>query len=96
MSGGSHNYICFRIEEDLCGQMYDEELNDLVKDIANLAHDLEWADSGDTSHEEYNKSVVEFKEKWFKSSREERLRSYVDSKCGLLKAELYKLIGIED
>lgn len=35
MSGGSHNYVCYRIEEDLYGQMYDEELNDLVKDIAN-------------------------------------------------------------
>lgn len=47
MSGGSHNYVCYNIENDLCGQMHDRELDDLMKDIAELAHDLEWYDSGD-------------------------------------------------
>ena len=34
MSGGSHNYICYRIEEDLVGQMEDKELDDLMRDIS--------------------------------------------------------------
>ena len=49
MSGGSHNYIYYQIEENLCGQMKDAELNDLMDDIVKLAHDLEWADSCDIS-----------------------------------------------
>ena len=52
MSGGSHNYICYRIEEDLVGQMEDKELDDLMRDIAELAHDLEWYHSCDTDEEE--------------------------------------------
>ena len=30
MSGGSRDYICYKIENELCGQMYDDELNDLM------------------------------------------------------------------
>ena len=40
MSGGSHNYICWKIEEELVGRMHDAELDDLMNDIAELAHDL--------------------------------------------------------
>lgn len=44
MSGGSHGYIYYEIESQLCGAMHDRELNDLMKDIAELAHDLEWVE----------------------------------------------------
>ena len=66
MSGGSHNYICYHIEDDLCGQMEDKELDDLMKDIAELAHDLEWYHSCDKDKEDYMKTVKNFKQKWFK------------------------------
>lgn len=96
MSGGSHNYICYRIEEELCGQMEDKELNDLIADIVQLAHDLEWYHSSDTSREDYIKSVQAFKEKWFKQSRTQRLRNYVDKAVEELKEELITMIGETD
>ncbi len=96
MSGGSHNYICFRIEEDLVGKMHDRELNDLMADVARLAHAVEWMDSGDTCEETYRKEVSAFKEKWFADSRDERLKSYVDDAITKLKTELYDMIGAEE
>ena len=45
MSGGSMDYISYRIEEysaDLC----DHELTDLAKDMAEVYHDAEWWHSG--------------------------------------------------
>ena len=95
MSGGSHGYICYRIEEELCGQMYDAELNDLMKDIVKLAHDLEWYDSSDIGEESYKKTVAEFKRKWFKAEREDRLKVYIDDAMEKLRSEMYLLIGME-
>lgn len=95
MSGGSHNYICYKIEEELVGQMKDPELNDLMKDIADLAHDLEWADSGDYSKDDYIESVKKFKEKWFGKNRTKRLRSYIDKQVEEVRKELYAMIAVE-
>ena len=93
MSGGSHNYICYRIEEELVGSMEDRELDDLMQDVANLAHDLEWYHSSDTCEETYRKAVAAFKKKWFGSSRDDRLRVYVDDAVDALRAELRSMIG---
>lgn len=93
MSGGSHGYIFNRIEDELVGQMHDRELDDLMQDVANLAHDLEWYDSCDTSAEDYRKSVRAFKKKWLMGNREERLLEYIDSAVDRLRAELREMIG---
>lgn len=93
MSGGSHNYICWKIEEELVGQMHDAELDDLMQDIANLAHSLEWAESGDTSIKDYKEDAKAFKTKWFKGNRNERLKGYIDEQIDALKSELIDLIG---
>lgn len=93
MSGGSYNYICFTLENECEGRMYDAEMNDMVKDFAKVLHALEWWQSGDWNAEDYRKAVNDFKEKWFKGDRTERLRGYVDSRCEELKAELYNMIG---
>lgn len=93
MSGGSHDYICYKINEELCGKMEDRELNDLINDISILAHDLEWYHSGDIGRESYVKSIKAFKKKWFKANRDERLRGYVDEAVAALKEEFYALIG---
>lgn len=95
MSGGSHNYIYCRIENDLVGQMEDRELDDLMKDIVTLAHDLEWYHSADTSRDDYRKSVRKFKDKWFKQSREERLKKYIEESIQEIKEELLNMIGGE-
>lgn len=94
MSGGSRNYTYYRIEEEYVGRMYDPEINALMKDVAGLAHDVEWYDSGDYGEETYRDSVREFKKKWFrKAARSERLKSYIDEEIGKLRAELIEMIG---
>ena len=93
MSDGSHNYIYIKIQDELCGQMGDPELNDLMDDIAELAYQLECADSGDTDHETYQISVSEFKKKWFKSERSERLKTYIDNQLEHVKKNLYEMLG---
>lgn len=90
MSGGSHNYICYKVEE-LEGKMHDKELDVLVKDFSEILHDLEWCDSGDISIEDYEESVKNFKEKWF-GHRKERLSDIIVKSCEDLKAELIKMI----
>ena len=96
MSGGSHSYIFAKIESELCGRMFDTELNDLMEDISNLAYDLERWQSGDCDEEDYRKTVIKFKEKWFNSSREVRLKKYVDEAVKGLKNDLYNMIGIKE
>ena len=93
MSGGSHGYFYSAIQDELCGQMKDAELNDLMQDVAKLAHDLEWADSCDISKESYFKTVEEFKAKWFYTPREKRLKEYIDEKIKRTTEELYRLVG---
>lgn len=96
MSGGSHNYICYRLEEECKGGMYDAEMNDLIEDLVEVLHDLEWWQSCDSSEEKYRKTLARFKKKWFGGSREERLKGYIDSQIGMVRRELYHLIGVED
>ena len=77
MSGGSMDYISYRIEEysaDLC----DRELTDLAKDMAEVYHDAEWWHSGEICEETYRKTVAKFKKKWLGSDRELRLKGYVN------------------
>lgn len=92
MSGGSHNYVYIKINEHLVGQMYDEELNDLMADIAELAHDLEWMDSSDINEEDYWEAVKKFKQKWFHGDRSSRLKGYCDKKIDQLREEIYRLL----
>ena len=96
MSGGSLNYISQDIDNLLVGSMEDAELDDLMADIVKLSHDLEWYLSGDTVQNDYRESVKQFKNKWFKQSREQRLVGYVDKKIDNLKNELYLLIDEDD
>lgn len=96
MSGGSHGYVYCQIDDYLCRQMKDPELNDLMEDISKLAHDLEWYDSSDISEDRYKETVRLFKEKWFNSSREERLKKYIDDVLEKQKSELYSMIGVKE
>ena len=94
MSGGSYGYIYSDLERECENRMYDAELNDLIKDLCKVLHDLEWWRSSDIGEDTYRETVANFKEKWFRSDRKERLKGYVDEKCGLLRAELLNLIGV--
>ena len=93
MSGGSYSYIYCRLEEECGGRMYDTEMNDLVKDLCEVLHDLEWWQSGDTSEDCYRNTLAKFKAKWFKGDRQERLKGYIDEQIGMVRNQLYALIG---
>lgn len=93
MSGGSYNYIYGTLKRECAGYMYDAEMNALIVDLCEVLHDLEWWQSCDISEEDYRKTVVKFKEKWFQGSREERLKSYIDEQLGMTRQQLYNLIG---
>ena len=93
MSGGSYNYIYCKLEEECSGSMYDAEMNDLITDLCDVLHDLEWWQSGDSSEEVYRETVTKFKKKWFMGNRDERLRGYIDKQLGIVRHELYALIG---
>lgn len=89
MSGGSMDYFYCRLEE-YSNVLGDKELNDLVKDLVKVFHDKEWFDSCDYSEGDYNKTVAEFKAKWFGRSDEERIKSIVNNKV----KEIYQTLGI--
>lgn len=93
MSGGSMSYIYSSVEEYCVGYMEDAEMNDLMKDLVEVLHDLEWWQSADTSEENYRQTLAKFKKKWFGSNREERLKGYIDKQIAETKSQLYQLIG---
>lgn len=93
MSGGSYDYIYRRLEEECEGRMYDAEMDDMIRDLAEVLHDLEWWQSADSSEDEYRATLTRFKIKWFKGNREERLKGYIDNQIGVLRKQLYALIG---
>ena len=77
MSGGSLNYFyCMLQEHDK--DFGDEELNELVSDLAELFHDREWYLSGDTGEGDWNEARDAFKAKWFtEHGRQERIEKYL-------------------
>lgn len=93
MSGGSYDYIYAKLSEECENNMYDSELNEMITDLCGVLHDLEWWQSGDIGEERYRKTAAEFKKKWFEGDRQERLKGYIDSQIGIVRKELYQLIG---
>lgn len=65
MSGGSFDYLFYRVEDSYVGNMNDIDLNEMMKDLIKVLHDLEWYESGDIGEETYKETVNAFKGKWF-------------------------------
>lgn len=77
MSGGRLDYFYCQLQEHV-GDFGDKELDELVKDLAELFHDREWYLSSDTGVGDWNEARDEFKAKWFtKHGREERIEKYL-------------------
>lgn len=95
MSGGSMDYVCYRVE-DAASMTRDPEFAELLRDAAKVLHDEEWWRSCDTSKETYLETLAEFKAKWFGSDRTERLKGYIDKDIERLRGELYSLIGVKE
>lgn len=95
MSGGSMDYLCYKLDE-YADFFKDREIVELVKDLSKVAHDCEWCIDGDIGPGTYKKTLVEFKEKWFNSSREERLKGLIEDIINKAKEECFTLIGVEN
>lgn len=92
MSGGHFEYRYYNIDPYL-GNFEDAEIEELVQDVRDLMHDLEWYRSGDTSREDYLESIEVFKQKWFKASRSERLARLISEQCDDFKSKIVDLLG---
>ena len=93
MSEGSYGYIFSKLSGECEGRMYDAEMNDLIEDLCAVLHDLEWWQSGDSSEDRYRNTLMKFKAKWFKGDRQERLKGYIDEQIGMVRSQLYSMIG---
>ena len=69
MSGGSYNYTYQQVHDTYVDAMYDKQLNDMIKDLVEVLHDLEWWQSADIGEEDYRQTVTRFKRKWFQRSK---------------------------
>lgn len=92
MSGGSMDYVYYRVSEE-ADKMGDREIIALCKDMATLMHDREWFLSGDYDESDWIKSLSEFKKKWFKGSRTSRLANLIDEVFTEAKEECMRMIG---
>lgn len=89
MSGGSYNYMYCRIEDEYAGRMFDSQLNEMMKDLVKVLHDLEWWQSSDTGEDTYRMAVTEFKKKWFKQTKID-VQKQIESEFEKTKDELMK------
>ena len=95
MSGGSMDYAFYHLN-DMADYVKDKEIKDLLTDLAELMHDLEWWDSGDCSEATYNETLRNFKAKWFGDNRNYRLEHYINTSLDNMKIEIGRLLGVEE
>lgn len=95
MSGGSMSYIYEEVEK-ASTLTYDPEIKELLHDLSILLHDEEWYRSADYSKQDYRKSLFNFKEKWFKKAREDRLMAYIDSQILILKDDIKRSLFVDE
>ena len=85
------DYLCYKMENAI-ELIDDKEIRDLMKDLAEVMHDLEWATSGDYGMGTYQETLSKFKEKWFSGNRNERLKDYIKESLNNLEQEIDKLL----
>ena len=95
MSGGSMDYVCYRVD-DAASMTGDAEFAEMLRDAAKVLHAEEWWRSCDSSEDEYREELASFKSKWFGSDRAERLRGYVDREIERARKRCYDLIGARE
>jgi hypothetical protein len=84
MSGGSHDYQYYHLEEYIDSmKKYDAELASLLEDVRTLCHDLEWYESGDYGLDTWQESMEGFKQKWYKATpaMQERVKKTLLDYC---------------
>lgn len=68
--------------------MEDKLISELVYDVFCLLHSYDWYRSGDCSEESYRKDVDFFKQKWFKTIDEDRIKELIGSELEEAKHNL--------
>lgn len=92
MSGGSLNYFYSQLEDHV-GDFEDKELDELVKDLAELFHDREWYLSADTGIGSWREARDAFKDKWFSEhGRQERIERYLEE----ISDDVREMFGISN
>lgn len=92
MSGGSLGYFYGDLADHV-GDFNDSELDELVKDLADLFHEREWFLSGDTCEGNWVEARDAFKKKWFSAyGRQERIEAYLAE----LRESVLKSFGFSD
>lgn len=92
MSGGSLSYFYLQLQEHI-GDFGDEELDDLVKDLADLFYAREWYLSSDTCKDDWREARDKFKDKWFTEyGRQERIKKYIEE----IRSDVLDRFGIDD
>lgn len=89
MSGGSYSYVYCKVENECVGRMFDRQLDEMMKDLVKVLHDLEWWQSSDTGEDTYRRAVTEFKKKWFKQTKID-VQKQIESELEKTKDELMK------
>ena len=93
LDGKEHDrYLKDAIHENA---LADPEISGLVYDIFCLLHSYDWAESGDTDMNDYQKDVEIFKSRWFKKARKDRIKEMIDISTEKLKEDLYQAFGLE-
>ena len=93
LDGKEHDrYLKDAIHENA---LADPEISGLVYDIFCLLHSYDWAESGDTDMDAYQKDVEIFKKRWYKKARKDRIKEMIDISTEKLKEDLYQAFGFE-
>lgn len=103
MSGGTFDYIDSRLKSEIFGYgehfhnaLGDSEISHLVWDVLDLLHDYDWYKAGDTCEETWQRSMRDFKKKWFKEPRTNRLQDYFEDSFRRSRAKCLAMIGAID
>lgn len=100
MSGGHFKYRDASLLSEItdCGSdlnanpLEDRELSALLIDILQLVHDYDWYASGDTSRKDWVTAKDEFKDKWFKQDRNDRLSEIIQKRLDEVADELKEML----
>ena len=87
---GYHIYVGYGLDSERHNENYkmvvrdnplgDPEISALVYDVFCLLHSYDWAESGDTDMDAYQKDVEIFKNRWFKKTRKDRIKEMISCK----------------
>lgn len=95
MSGGSYNYEYSTVDYTYVGHMHDAELNELMRDLVGVLHDLEWWQSGDIGEDSYRKTVKDFKDRWIGRADALRADFYARKLQEAAKQYAIELFGLD-